>query len=255
MLIDSPSIYSPYNDCHTNTVHSVELSSAIYSPERRHMFMSMRQPPTAASLSRVSAIDGTRCHDNQLETGPVNSTFINQARSCVRTLDFTLDINCDLDRVENIGTENDLDPEVNSSSSGYSSNSSRRSSRSRSHIRLPAAPPSSPNTSDSAIYEGDYLGLRPECIGQDFSPELVRRYSQIRSQGQRSSSADLTMMSTDSDASMFMQRPMCRQSIAVAKSKASYKTISRKLKQFSKQFHFHHIGKSSNCSLKTLAVL
>ena len=222
----------------------------------------LRAPPTPGSLSRVSAIDGSRIQADK--TGPVNSTFIDGTRSCVATLDLSepcakiLDFECELDedseRTDASGAENDI------TSSGYSSGYSRSKVNSEADISHRSKVTSEADishrskvtseadvTTDSAVYDLYLLGDRPKCVGEEDTTNLRPRH--------RAKFSDISTMSIDSDTSVFMQAPLCRQSVTANKSKASYKTIGRKLKQFRKQFQRHQ-NKPETCSqLKTLALL
>ena len=250
MLTDSPSIYSPHSGYHGDTAASLELSSALYSPEAHMNVIRLRAPPTPGSLSRVSAIDGSRIQAEKI--GPVNSTFIDGTRSCVTTLDLSepcakiLDFECELDedseRTDASGAENDI------TSSGYSSGYSRSKVNSEADISHRSKVTSEADvTTDSAVYDLYLLGDRPKCVGEEDTTNLRPRH--------RAKFSDISTMSIDSDTSVFMQAPLCRQSVTTNKSKASYKTIGRKLKQFRKQFQRHQ-NKPETCSqLKTLAVL
>ena len=248
MLTDSPSIYSPHSGYHGDTAASLELSSALYSPEAHMNVIRLRAPPTPGSLSRVSAIDGSRIQAEK--TGPVNSTFIDVTRSCVATLDLSepcakiLDFECELDedseRTDASGAENDI------TSSGYSSGYSRSKVNNETDSSQRSKITSEEDvTTDSVVY--DLLGDRPKCVGEEDTTNLQPR--------NRAKFSDISTMSIDSDTSVFMQAPLCRQSVTANKSKASYKTIGRKLKQFRKQFQRHQ-NKPETCSqLKTLALL
>jgi len=217
--IDSPSVYSPYSCHHGDTMASVELSSAVYSPTPEQR----QKSPTPITLSYVSSIDGTR-NAQPTTRGPVNSTFNSplQLQTCVRTLTYVLDLELTTDTISGA-----------TSSSGYSSavvSSSEEISVTTAH----------PNSSDSAIYGCVGLGPRPQCIGQESSHahHLVNKLT-----------IDASMMSTASDMSFFMEAPMNRPSVTAAKSKGSHKSIARKLKLFRKQLR--HLGRSSECHLKS----
>lgn len=261
-VVDSPSFYSTYSECQVDTMASVDLSSVMYSPDIViHHNSPVTQSPDIRSVSierpshrNDSSTGVTTARNLSVISRPFADRSINNKQSCIRVLDFTeYDMDSERGDACSIHEFNDLRQSLASYSSGYSSSSSCQSRISK--VGFPPAPPCSPCMSDSAIYDVDALGERPDCIGQESSPSHEHQipHRQCVHHISRHKLANTSRMSMASDTSAFMHAPLCQAGVTKAKSIASNKTIKRRMKQFSK--HFHRIMKSTDHSLKTLAVV
>jgi hypothetical protein len=227
---NDPSLNIPRNG---SISESVELSLDGYSLEidEDNRYVNVSRASRPISLSEVTSVNGTRRHDNRYKTYPTNSTFINAPMSCVHTLDFS---------IENRTKISTIIAGADTCSSGYSSKSDVESSDSR--WPTPTVVSSMKGT-EANLCDCQMLGVRPECIGQESSPDKSQNDSEITK----------CKKSEDSDDSGFMRAQLCRPRLVRTSSKASHKSISRNLKQFRKQFH--HLGQATDCSLDTLAIL
>lgn len=228
------SLYVPRRD-HISA--SIELSLEVYSPEKYEAFINIQRSPTSISLSRVTSIDGTRRHGNRSRTYPANSTFTNAPMTCVQTLEFSSPSYTDTDQ-DMISSS--IRAGVNTSSSGYLSKSDADSSVMR--LATPTTESSSNQQTDDDICDCQMLGERPECIGQESSPDKSKSGSEIKR----------IVKAEDYQRSLFTRSGLCGLQLSSTKSKSGRKSISRNLKLFRKQFH--QLGKAADCSLETLAI-
>lgn len=235
--IDCTPVAIPCNGNHGERSLSMELSSLVYTPEKFTCYINIQRSPTLTSVSQISSINGTRRQDFQSRTGPANSTFINVPQSCVHTLDLDVEVDTisDQDLKQSCHRFSDV-----TSSSGYSSKTEVQKSISEFDNQRVSA---RIQYTDSGFLDCNLIRLRPDCIGQESPQDGDQNKQELKKY----------MRSEDSDGSLFMDTPLCRPGLITTKSKSSYKSISKKLKQFRKQFH--HLNKSTDCSLDILAVL
>lgn len=216
---------SPSLDFSRGTARSVELSSALYSPDTPRETI-LRSEYRVSCISEVPGLASrSAVHESQATSIPIRSfdqdlSLLNCSQSDVDQTDFSQSI------------------EYTHHFHSCCSNDAAVPDSNRCRIR--------PVSGRSRLYwelEPE-LGERPECEGAEDPPEG----RDINSGSYRRRDKLI-----DSDTSCFMNAPLCGRGVTGSRPRTSNKYVIGKLKRFKRQIC--NLKRKSDCLMKTLAII
>jgi hypothetical protein len=224
-------MYSPTVDISSGTAGSVELSSALYSPDtpRYDVLRCNCRFPCGRRVDPMSR--RSEAYEDQ-----ANSTFIGILHPNDSALDFDQSDIHDVAMIESPVCYRLVDSGSFSRSSAEDTNSdTQRPISVRSGLGSPL------NTFQRE------LGPRPQCEGREQSPTFLGERQDCvgregtreeqRGEEQYSGSARAPDKSLDSDVSCFVDVPLFDRGVTGTTFRTSYKSISKKFKQLKRQFY------------------